>query len=295
ECEVLHQRLNEVNETVLKSESDMIALNNAWRETYLKLQQDKERELLEITTKWINHCKEQDQHHSKENEQVHHSVEILMSEKDELLTRLSKIAADRLQHGNVDIADLSDPDRPTKLQDVYTELYDNEWTDAFEELMEQRNVSDTCAIRMLLDILMCSFRMCREITWCRYERLKNVLASIVIAERNPFSSAMKVMSDVPVPGVVNQEKNTREQFGNNNEIEDQKVAKESEELLGPNLGASSKNKIENEKEMRFECSLDLDISLEKQIKDIWQRTTMALKEKGLKILANDIEILDDMY
>jgi hypothetical protein len=29
---------------------------------------------------------------------------------------------------------LSDPNRPTKLGEVYSELYDNQWTDAFEAL-----------------------------------------------------------------------------------------------------------------------------------------------------------------
>ena len=36
--------------------------------------------------------------------------------------------------GNVNIADLSDPNRPTKLAEQFSELYDNDWTDAFEEL-----------------------------------------------------------------------------------------------------------------------------------------------------------------
>lgn len=35
---------------------------------------------------------------------------------------------------NPNIADLSDENRPTKLGEMYSELYDNEWTDAIEGL-----------------------------------------------------------------------------------------------------------------------------------------------------------------
>lgn len=48
--------------------------------------------------------------------------------------RLSKVAGARLTHGNAAITDLSDTDRPTKLAEKFSELYDNAWTDAFEEL-----------------------------------------------------------------------------------------------------------------------------------------------------------------
>lgn len=51
-----------------------------------------------------------------------------------ILFRLSRIAGDKLREDNPAITDLSDPNRPTKLGEVYSEIYDNEWTDAFEEL-----------------------------------------------------------------------------------------------------------------------------------------------------------------
>ena len=40
----------------------------------------------------------------------------------------------RLTDNNPNITDLSDKNRPTKLADRYSELYDNEWADAFEDL-----------------------------------------------------------------------------------------------------------------------------------------------------------------
>ena len=49
-------------------------------------------------------------------------------------SRLSKLAGERLTESNPAIADLSDPNRPTKIGEMYSEVYDNEWTDAFEAL-----------------------------------------------------------------------------------------------------------------------------------------------------------------
>lgn len=62
--------------------------------------------------------------------------------------RLSKIAADKLLQGNPNIADLSDMNRPTKLGEMYSELYDNEWTDAYEGLLKSGK-EETQAIEIL--------------------------------------------------------------------------------------------------------------------------------------------------
>lgn len=51
-----------------------------------------------------------------------------------LIFRISEIAGARLKSNNPAIADLSDQNRPSKLAEKFSELYDNEWTDATEEL-----------------------------------------------------------------------------------------------------------------------------------------------------------------
>lgn len=68
--------------------------------------------------------------------------------------RLSKIAGAKLKSNNPNIADLNDPNRPTKLAEMFSELYDNEWTDAFEAL---DNKPDEDRIAMLLQILEVSY------------------------------------------------------------------------------------------------------------------------------------------
>jgi len=49
---------------------------------------------------------------------------------------LSKLAGDKLVADNPNITDLSDKNRPTKLGEMFNELYDNEWSNAFEGLLK---------------------------------------------------------------------------------------------------------------------------------------------------------------
>ena len=67
--------------------------------------------------------------------------------------RLSELAGAKLTEGNPNIADLSDKNRPTNLAENFSELYDNEWTDALEELLDQGKKSEEEGIKVLLDIL----------------------------------------------------------------------------------------------------------------------------------------------
>lgn len=65
---------------------------------------------------------------------------------------MSRLAGAKLTHGNAAITDLSDTDRPTKIAEKFSELYDNAWTDAFEELdITYHNEKET--INVLLKIL----------------------------------------------------------------------------------------------------------------------------------------------
>lgn len=50
------------------------------------------------------------------------------------LARLSSVAGEKLTKGNPAITDLGDPDRQMKIGEKYGELYDNEWTDAMENI-----------------------------------------------------------------------------------------------------------------------------------------------------------------
>jgi hypothetical protein len=60
--------------------------------------------------------------------------------KGKHIFRLSKVAGDKLRDDNPSITDLSDVNRPTKLAEHYKELYDNEWTNAYEALQNKSGI-----------------------------------------------------------------------------------------------------------------------------------------------------------
>ncbi|WP_263081295.1 hypothetical protein [Endozoicomonas sp. Mp262] len=68
---------------------------------------------------------------------------------DDARDELSRIAGKRLTDQNPNIADLSDPNRPTKLAEQLSSLYDDEWTDAYEEL-EKAGYSEKAGIDLLM-------------------------------------------------------------------------------------------------------------------------------------------------
>ncbi|CAC5416653.1 unnamed protein product [Mytilus coruscus] len=93
---------------------------------------------------------------------------LVRAEKDDLQTRLSSIAGEKLTKGNPAITDLGDPNRPMKIGEKYGELYDNEWTDAMENT---RNVKkyypemtdgeiEEIIIRHLQRLLKCCYKEC---------------------------------------------------------------------------------------------------------------------------------------
>ncbi|XP_060565704.1 uncharacterized protein LOC132724760 isoform X2 [Ruditapes philippinarum] len=72
--------------------------------------------------------------------------------KDNSLQRFSKEASSKLCDNKPIITDLSDPTRPTRVAEKLSELYDNQWTDAFDILEEQ--MEEKQVIHTLLNTLM---------------------------------------------------------------------------------------------------------------------------------------------
>lgn len=56
------------------------------------------------------------------------------------------------------LVDLSDTNRPTNLADRFSELYDNEWTQALEDLNTIRKDDEVGNVNLLADILEVSIR-----------------------------------------------------------------------------------------------------------------------------------------
>ena len=56
--------------------------------------------------------------------------------------RLSRFASQQLTEENPNIADLSDTHRPTRLGEMYSQLFDDEWSEAFEALKQYLKLSN---------------------------------------------------------------------------------------------------------------------------------------------------------
>lgn len=76
----------------------------------------------------------------------------LQREKRKLLTELSEWAGHSLTNNNPAIANLSDANRPSKIGEKFSEMYDNDWTDAMETL-DGNGFDERSSIELLLDVL----------------------------------------------------------------------------------------------------------------------------------------------
>lgn len=71
--------------------------------------------------------------------------------------RLSGFASKQLTEGNPDFTDLSDKNRPTKIAEMFHNIYDEEWTTALEALTHVKKGSEPRteeqAIKLLMEII----------------------------------------------------------------------------------------------------------------------------------------------
>ena len=59
-----------------------------------------------------------------------------------------------MRKDNPNIADLSDTNRPTKIAEKFSELYDNEWTEAYMDLTQNQKLDERKTIDMLYDLVL---------------------------------------------------------------------------------------------------------------------------------------------
>ncbi|XP_062613093.1 uncharacterized protein LOC134274862 [Saccostrea cucullata] len=105
------------------------------------------------------------------NEMARKDMEI-----NELKNRLSKVAGEKLRSNNPSIADLSDINRPTKLAEYFKELYDNEWTNAYDVLHKKwqlRNEEDI--VKKLGKMLKMAYEFCLEEARKHREKIRETL------------------------------------------------------------------------------------------------------------------------
>lgn len=131
-----------------------------WLKTMSTMEKGSATELAQLKKELTDYKSREEEYKKrlKEEQKKTKSAEVA---KMEALTRLSKEMGTKLNDNNPDIADLSDPNRATKLAEMYSEIYDNEWTDALEELETYGNKEET-SIRMLLDIVKKVDKFCKN-------------------------------------------------------------------------------------------------------------------------------------
>ncbi|XP_060591777.1 DNA ligase 1-like isoform X4 [Ruditapes philippinarum] len=81
--------------------------------------------------------------------------------KEKLLVRLSTQTAAHVLDNNPNVSDLSDPNRPQKLGEHLSQIYDDQWTDATEGL-EKLGKNEEDILQTLLDILVAIYNHCKE-------------------------------------------------------------------------------------------------------------------------------------
>lgn len=93
------------------------------------------------------------------------------NDKDKLLTRLSSITASQVIANNPTITDLSDPNRPEKLGEQMSLVYDDQWTDATEALADLK-FDDNAVVKTLLDLLIAIYEHCKEAADVQLSRIE---------------------------------------------------------------------------------------------------------------------------
>ncbi|KAK3100384.1 hypothetical protein FSP39_019093 [Pinctada imbricata] len=116
-------------------------------------------------------------------EDLHRSWLYQQSQISELTSRLSSFASKQLTDGNPNFTDLSDRNRPTKIGEKFGTVFDDEWSEAFEEIKAILGKDDVC-IDCLLNIVKLSYGYCERIASQQLEALKN---SMLIPVIHPFS------------------------------------------------------------------------------------------------------------
>ncbi|XP_052280110.1 uncharacterized protein LOC127877853 isoform X4 [Dreissena polymorpha] len=144
---------------------DIGKFEKGWNEAEIQLQEKNKAfvDLLEIRNYHLQHISTLENAVKKFQQDIEdrdrtiislgNDLQSLSKEHYDLKSRFSKVADHMLPDQNPDIADLSDPNRAMKLSDKFGALYDDAWTDAFEDLTDKQKQKPNEAIQFLLESL----------------------------------------------------------------------------------------------------------------------------------------------
>ncbi|XP_045211926.1 uncharacterized protein LOC123563277 [Mercenaria mercenaria] len=84
----------------------------------------------------------------------------------------------RLRDGNPNVVDLSDQNRPMKVGEQFSELYDNQWTDAYSAVENHFKQNEPKIIAFMLGILEQCFNTCQNKARNQLERLQKGVTNL---------------------------------------------------------------------------------------------------------------------
>jgi cell division protein FtsL len=158
QCTELSEKMVEIEQKLFDANAEIVHKNTETRHMEKRIK-DLVTENNQLRKDNAEVLKEKDNALTRYNNERFLSLKLCRNGKRKLVSifcmffcRLSKVAGAKLTQGNAAITDLSDTNRPTKLAEKFSELYDNQWTDAYEELDSTFNNEEE-TIQVLLKIL----------------------------------------------------------------------------------------------------------------------------------------------
>ncbi|CAC5390537.1 unnamed protein product [Mytilus coruscus] len=118
----------------------------------------------------------------RENKRLKKEKATLEKEKDDALSRLSKLAGQKLTDGNPAITDLGNPNRPAKVGERWASLYTDEWTDVYEDLTKQNKRpgnNNELPEKQLIKIVDWCYKRCLEIAKEQNNKIHETLWEVV--------------------------------------------------------------------------------------------------------------------
>ncbi|XP_052281282.1 coiled-coil domain-containing protein 18-like [Dreissena polymorpha] len=177
-----------LSEEINSLKQDVGKFEKGWNEAETQLKENNKAytDLLDIRNQLLQNVSKLDSDVKKYQQDIENRDSTIMSlgndltsiskEHNDLKSRFSKLAGHMLTDQNPDIADLSDPNRAMKLSDKFGALYDDAWTDAFEDLTNKQKQKPNEAIQFLLESLKECWGMCKKEAETWMYSLQNVFA-----------------------------------------------------------------------------------------------------------------------
>ncbi|XP_052280107.1 uncharacterized protein LOC127877853 isoform X2 [Dreissena polymorpha] len=184
---------------------DIGKFEKGWNEAEIQLQEKNKAfvDLLEIRNYHLQHISTLENAVKKFQQDIEdrdrtiislgNDLQSLSKEHYDLKSRFSKVADHMLPDQNPDIADLSDPNRAMKLSDKFGALYDDAWTDAFEDLTDKQKQKPNEAIQFLLESLKECWGMCKK----EAEKWMNSLQSVFLHPVQDIDAISKMQGGKP--------------------------------------------------------------------------------------------------